>query len=168
MRYLAFGRGRGGLQLAIAAGRVIYLYPIRFEGPGVPAETLAVMNLECEERQLGLSLSEVIRSEVSRLNAFVLISRNNVQEILGEELLASSGLTKESPEIRLLAMQKFIKGRLQKQGELYLLSLSLTDVKTGRSVEVRSEATSRAEIEAAVRSLTADLIQKSSRIASVP
>ncbi len=168
VRYLAFGRGRGGLQLAIAAGREIYLYPIRFEGPGVPAETLAVMNLESEERELGLSLSEVIRSEVSRLNAFVLISRNNVQEILGEELLASSGLTKESPQIQLLAMQKFIKGRLQKQGEQYLLSLSLTDVKTGRSVEVRSEATSRAEIEAAARSLTADLIQKSSRVASVP
>jgi hypothetical protein len=98
----------------------------------------------------------------------VLISRNNVQEILGEELLASSGLTKEAPEIQLLAMQKFIKGRLQKQGEQYRLSLSLTDVKTGKSVEVRSEATSRAEIEAAARSLTGELLQKSSRVTSPP
>jgi len=84
-------------------------------------------------KQETVTLGNRLRSMLVKTNAFVVLERGQMDDILGEQGFQQTGCTTTECAVemgRLLNVQKMISGTIGKLGKTYTIDLSLIDVKT--------------------------------------
>jgi TolB-like protein len=85
-------------------------------------------------KQETVTLGNRLRSMLVKTNAFVVLERGQMDDILGEQGFQQTGCTTTECAVemgRLLNVQKMISGTIGKLGKTYTIDLSLIDVQTG-------------------------------------
>jgi TolB-like protein len=84
-------------------------------------------------KQETITLGNRLRSMLVKTNAFVVLERGQMDDILGEQGFQQTGCTTTECAVemgRLLNVQKMISGTIGKLGKTYTIDLSLIDVQT--------------------------------------
>jgi len=107
--------------------------------------TVAVFDFEATGVESGaaLTISELIRTEISRMDVWEVVERTKLNNIMKELELQKSGITQveKAREIgKILNAEKIILGSLGKLGSMYVLTARVIDVETGR-VDTAKKAT---------------------------
>lgn len=97
---------------------------------------IAVLNLENLgiDEHVTLALSERLRSELLATNAYRVIERNKMNDILKEQGLQQTGCTSDECAVeigKILNISRICAGSIGKVGSIYTVSLRLIDVGTG-------------------------------------
>lgn len=95
---------------------------LEFEGRGI------------SETEAG-PLTDRFRGELVRTNAFVVLSRDNMEEILREQAFQLSGCTSTECAVevgKILNSQKIVVGRIGRVGKTYTVDISFIDVESSR------------------------------------
>jgi hypothetical protein len=82
---------------------------------------------------VSLILTEALREELFMLDQYLLVNRENLQQVLQELNLQQSGLVDEKQIVKLgkwLAANEAVTGRLSSLGNTYILQAKLTDIRT--------------------------------------
>jgi hypothetical protein len=82
---------------------------------------------------VSLILSEALREELFSLGPFILVSRENINQVVDEMKLQHSGLVDEKQAVRIgdwLAANEMVTGNLAALGQVYVLSAKRTDIGT--------------------------------------
>ena len=99
-----------------------------------------------EQKESGRAIGDICRDVVQRSRQFILLDRENMRSILGEQDFAAAVQCDETKCLveygKLLSVQKMLHGRISLLGSSYVVYLSLTDVETGR---IESTVTAQAE-----------------------
>jgi hypothetical protein len=101
--------------------------------------TLAVMELKGLGTEISIAtiLTNNLISELSFLEGYTILERDQMQTILEEQGLQNSGLCDDNEYLveigGLLGAQKIVTGSIGKLGEMYSLSLRMFDVQTAKS-----------------------------------
>jgi TolB-like protein len=85
-------------------------------------------------KQETVTLGNRLRSMLVKTDAFVVLERGQMDDILGEQGFQQTGCTTTECAVemgRLLNVQKMISGTIGKLGKTYTIDLSLIDVQTG-------------------------------------
>jgi TolB-like protein len=85
-------------------------------------------------KQETITLGNRLRSMLVKTNAFIVLERGQMDDILGEQGFQQTGCTTTECAVemgRLLNVQKMISGTIGKLGKTYTIDLSLIDVQTG-------------------------------------
>jgi curli biogenesis system outer membrane secretion channel CsgG len=106
----------------------------KFPGPAKSAK-LAVFDFDTTEssRTVALILSEALREELYLLKQFVLVNRENLQQVLQETALQQTGLIDDKQAVKTgkgLAASQVVTGRLGLLGKTYVLQAKRIDVET--------------------------------------
>jgi hypothetical protein len=96
---------------------------------------LVVFDLESAEQYKTIAhiLTESLREELLLLNQFVLVNRENLQQVLQEQALQQTGLIDEQQSVKTgkgLAARQVVTGGLGLMGKTYVLQVKLIDVET--------------------------------------
>jgi TolB-like protein len=86
-------------------------------------------------KQETITLGNRLRSMLVKTNAFIVLERGQMDDILGEQGFQQTGCTTTECAVemgRLLNVQKMISGTIGKLGKTYTIDLSLIDVKTAQ------------------------------------
>ena len=86
-------------------------------------------------KQETITLGNRLRSMLVKTNAFIVLERGQMEDILDEQGFQQTGCTTTECAIemgRLLNMQKMISGSIGKLGKTYTIDLSLIDVQTAQ------------------------------------
>ncbi len=86
-------------------------------------------------KQETVTLGNRLRSMLVRTNAYVVLERGKMEEILQEQGFQQSGCTTTECAVevgRLLNMQKMVSGSFGKVGQTYTIDLALIDVGTAQ------------------------------------
>ncbi len=104
---------------------------------------LAVYDLDSAKhlKIVALILSEALREELLRLGNFILVNRENMNQVLQEIKLGQTGLIDEKQAIqagKVLAVSQIIVGRLASIGKSSLLQVKRIDTETHSTVAISS------------------------------
>lgn len=107
-------------------------------------ETIAVIDLETVgvSQTVSPTLSNIIRKTLMGSNQFIVIDRNQTDEILKEQGFQQTGCVSSECAVevgKMLGVQNIISGSISKLGELYIIDLQLIDVSTGKIKKIESE-----------------------------
>jgi len=141
---LACGCGPLGRMLAAcsSSGKV-FVWGITGGRPEEPVSSLAVIELQVKgvsdqslSDGLSFGLSDVARSEVIKFGRYVVLTRDKMKAVLGEQMFQES-MASEDPQFRvkvgkLLGAKKIMAGRVSRMGATYVVSMELIDVETGK------------------------------------
>lgn len=90
-----------------------------------------------------ITLSNMVRKELVNLKSYIVVDRNNMNEILDEQGFQQSGLCTNVECMvqvgRLLGVRKIIGGSIGALGRRYVVDLKIVDVETGRIEIMESE-----------------------------
>ncbi len=116
---------------------VLFLCAVSAYAQDISKTTIAVIDFEAQGiSQVDASiLTNRFRSELVNTQAFFVLERGQMDDILGEVGFQRSGCTSSECMIeigKLLNVQKMIGGSLGKLGDVYTMDLRLIDVQTGR------------------------------------
>jgi hypothetical protein len=106
------------------------------KSPGPAKSTkLAVFDFDTAEssRTVALILSEALREELYLLKQFVLVNRENLQQVLQETALQQTGLIDDKQAVKTgkgIAANQVVTGRLGLLGKTYVLQAKRIDVET--------------------------------------
>ena len=105
---------------------------------------IAVLNLDPVgiTAQQSITLSDRLRSELVKTNAFILLERTDMNEILKEQGFQLSGCTSDQCALqagKLLNVQQICAGSMGKIGQLYTVSVRLIDVESGQVLKTVTE-----------------------------
>lgn len=93
--------------------------------------------------KIGRALADLARQVVSESGRYVLLDRENMVRILGEEDFAAAMRCDQTRCLvaygRKLRAQKLGNGRVQRVGESFVLTIAITDVSSARIDGIRSE-----------------------------
>jgi TolB-like protein len=98
---------------------------------------IAILNLEGRgiSESEAATLSDQLRGHLVNLNAFIVLERGTMEEILQEQGLQQSGCTVTECAVRVgrvLNVQKIVAGSIGKIGKTYAINISMIDVESGR------------------------------------
>lgn len=129
---------------AFVAVLIIVLVPLAVHAQTGGVVSIAVLDLDMQEGVPGayrVGLSDILREELFHTGRFDVIERNKMENILTEQGLQLSGCTSDECAVeagQLLGVEQMVAGSVSILGELYVVSLRLIDVETGRLIEMRS------------------------------
>lgn len=89
-----------------------------------------------------LTITDILRSQISRQGYFNLMERNKVDEILKEQGFQQTGCTTSDCYVamgQMIGVDKLITGSIGKLGEVFIVSLRVMDVATGRIIRDETE-----------------------------
>ena len=98
---------------------------------------IAILNLEGRgiSESEAATLSDQLRGHLVNLNAFIVLDRGTMEEILQEQGLQQSGCTITECAVRVgrvLNVQKIVAGSIGKIGKTYAINISMIDVESSR------------------------------------
>ena len=117
-----------------------YLLLILFSLQTYSAETIALSPLKANgvTEDEAASLTDALRSELTKTGKYDVMERNQMDEILKEQGFQQSGACNETQcavEIgKLLAVKYIVLGNVGKVGKTYTMSVRMVDVSTGKIV----------------------------------
>jgi len=103
---------------------------------------IAVLDLKAYDmpKEESIILSEVLRSELHKQKVFRVINREDMQEIMGEQMFQNSGLCDEKGclvEIgNVLSVEKIISGSVGKIGSTYSLTIKQINIETSENDKI--------------------------------
>jgi tetratricopeptide (TPR) repeat protein len=142
--------------------------PMRATQPnGLPSEnksmestksTVAIIDLvpgEDISNKMVVNLSDYLRIQLLHTQMFTVVTRENLEDVLKEQKLQMSGLTKEDliKVGQLLGAQKIFTGSIGKVGTSYLINLKMIDVSSGEILKAETEKNTGNEEEALLNSI---------------
>ena len=103
------------------------------EKPKIAVMDLKGKNLSQDEAD---AVTDFLRTDLVNTKSFTVIERDRIKDVLKEQELSISGVTKESGEAakvgELLNVKFIMVGTLSKLGEKYFLNIRVVDVETGK------------------------------------
>ncbi len=103
------------------------------ENPKIAVMDLEGKNLSQDEAD---AVTDFLRTDLVNTKSFTVIERDRIKDVLKEQELSISGVTKESGEAakvgELLNVKFIMVGTLSKLGEKYFLNIRVVDVETGK------------------------------------
>ena len=110
----------------------------------ITKEQIAVLNLEAVgvSETESMTLTDRLRSEIIRTDAFILLERSKMSEILQEQGFQMTGCTSTECAVeagRLLNVRQICAGSVGKVGALYTITIRLIDVETGAVAKIVTE-----------------------------
>lgn len=90
---------------------------------------------------VSLILSDALREELFSLGPFILVNRENLNQVMDELKLQQSGLVDDTQAVRIgdwLAANEMITGNLAALGQVYVLSVKRTDIGTLKALGMGS------------------------------
>jgi len=117
--------------------------PEKGEGVGPGKVRLAVHDLEADDpmKIAALVLSDALREELFRTGRFVLVNRENFNQVIQEMLLGHTGLVQERQVIeagKALAARQILVGRFATFGDSALLQAKIVDTETHETLAISS------------------------------
>jgi len=113
--------------------------------PEADRESLALIDFDADSSlgtRTGLALADIAREAVLDSNQFLLVDRENMLTILGEEDLAAAIKCDQARCLvqygKKLRAQKIFHGRVSKVGETFVLRFGITDCGTAETVAIRT------------------------------
>ena len=82
-----------------------------------------------------ISLSDIVNSEMIETGRYIIVDRRNTKAIMNEMAIQMTGATSQEQVVeigKLLNVQKIVSGNISKLGSKFVISLSLTDVESGK------------------------------------
>jgi len=103
--------------------------------PSAGPQKLVIFDFEAPEQYKTIAhiVTESFREEILLLNQYVLINRENLQQVLKEQALQQTGLLDEKQAVKTgkgLAAKQVVFGGLGVLGKTYVLQIKLIDVET--------------------------------------
>ncbi|OIN97590.1 hypothetical protein AUJ66_02585 [Candidatus Desantisbacteria bacterium CG1_02_38_46] len=134
---------------------VICLISVVFFSPLVSAQepktTAAVIDLQAEEgvsQSVARMLSDYLRAQLFNTQKFIMVTRENMEQILKEQQFQLAGCTSEECIVQagqLLGVRKMFTGFVGKVGTTYLITLKIIDVESGKIDRVETEECDKCE-----------------------
>jgi hypothetical protein len=90
---------------------------------------------------VSLILADALREELFKIGPFVLVSRENIAQVMDELKLQQSGLVDEKQAVRIggwMAANEMVTGKLAELGKIYVLSATRTDISTLKALGMGS------------------------------
>ena len=112
---------------------------------GQEKNTIAVIDFEPRgvSQNESLTLSDLFRTEIKKTNSYVLVERNQVQEILKEQGFQQSGCVSNECAVEvgsLLGVQNMISGSIGKVGNTYNVNVYMFSVETGEVLKTVNQS----------------------------
>jgi hypothetical protein len=116
---------------------------VEAETPVKGRTQLAVYDLDSEKhlKIVAIILSEALREELFRMGKFILVNRENMNQVLQEVKLGQTGLIDEKQAIqagKVLAVKQIILGRLASIGKSSLIQAKRIDTETHNTMSISS------------------------------
>jgi len=131
-------------KISISASAVLFFFFFSFicfdcfsQQPPPAKFHIAILNLEgrgVSESETA-TLSDQLRGQLVNLNAFIVLDRGTMEDILKEQGLQQSGCTITECAVRVgrvLNVQKIVAGSIGKIGKTYAINISMIDVESSR------------------------------------
>lgn len=121
--------------------------------------TAAVMDLEPGEgisKGTAMSLSDYLRIQLVNTNDFVVVTRENMEQVLKEQQFQLSNCTSQECIVqvgKLLGARKMFAGSIGKVGTTYLITLRIIDVESGKIEKAETEKCTKCEEDALIKSI---------------
>lgn len=127
---------------------------------------IAVLNLEGRgiSENDAATLSERLRGQLVKTNAFIVIDRENMDKTLGEQGFQMTGCTRVACAVRagqILNAKKIVLGSIGKLGATYAVDISVIDVESGQ-IERSFNKDHRGKIDGLLEILAAIAVEMSS------
>lgn len=127
---------------------------------------IAVLNLEGRgiSENEAATLSERLRGQLVKTNAFIVIDRENMDKTLGEQGFQMTGCTRVACAVRagqILNAKKIVLGSIGKLGATYAVDISVIDVESGQ-IEKSFNKDHRGKIDGLLEILAAIAVEMSS------
>ena len=131
-------------KISTLALKILFFYALSFIGfeatgqqPPPAKFHIAILNLEGRgiSESEAATLSDQLRGHLVNLNAFIVLDRGTMEEILQEQGLQQSGCTITECAVRVgrvLNVQKIVAGSIGKIGKTYVINISMIDVESSR------------------------------------
>lgn len=166
---LQFGWRQGGWQVAVADGKNVTTFPIKVgtEAGGVPTDALAVTvptdpKADPATLSLARAAADTMQTAAVGMGRFVVVNRNNLNEVMDELALSRTGLVEKKTRLKLghlVNARRFLVAKIVPVGASYHVTLWLEAVETGRVIASQDgEAASKGEVMTLARSLTTGLL----------
>ncbi len=107
-------------------------------------ELIAVLDLEAVDasKSQASAMTDRLREELLRSGKFILVNRDQMEAVLNEQAFQQTGCTSSECAVqvgKVLGVRKIVSGRVTKiDDQHWLLSASLTDVETARTLRAES------------------------------
>ena len=114
-----------------------YLLPLLFVSLAWGKTTIAVLDFEGKgipESETSI-LTDRLRNEVVKTGIFVVLERNQMDDVLKEQGFQQSGCISSECAVevgRMLGVQQMVAGSIGKVGSVYTVSARIFDVETGK------------------------------------
>ena len=101
--------------------------------------SIAVIDLRSVglEEEFSVLLTDALRSELFKYEKFEVMNRENMQEIMGEQVFQASGVCDDNAcyvEMgKVLAVEKIVTGSIGKLGNTYSLTIKMIDIETSKN-----------------------------------
>jgi len=131
-------------KISISALKILFFSLLSFLGfesfgqqPPPAKFHIAILNLEgrgVSENETA-TLSDQLRGQLVNLNAFIVLDRGKMEDLLKEQGFQQSGCTITACAVRVgrvLNVQKIVAGSIGKIGKTYAINISMIDVESGR------------------------------------
>lgn len=127
---------------------------------------VAVLDFQAGEKMgadVGRALADLGRDAIQESGRFVLVDRERIAEILGERDFAAAVRCDTAMCLveygKLLGARKMMHGRISQLGEVYVLAVGMTDVKTGEQVSKTASLASVEESTGAMPNLVCHILR---------
>jgi len=99
--------------------------------------TIAVMDLQAQGVSAidAVVISDLLRTAIVTTNAFTIVERGRLDQVIGELGYQQSGCTEQECAVKIgkmLNAKKIVVGSVGRLGKLYLINIRLVDVETGK------------------------------------
>jgi tetratricopeptide (TPR) repeat protein len=119
----------------------------------------AVMDLRAEEgvsQSVSRTLSDYLRTELVSTDKFVLVTRENMEEVLKEQKFQLSGCTDQECAVeagKLIGVRKMFTGSIGKVGATYIINLKIIDVESGKIDRAETDQCAKCEEDFLIKSI---------------
>ena len=135
----------GGEIEKVETGEAIVMRPsaeskkVEYKPVSQKLKTAAVMDLKAQNVPdfIAEILGDAVRDEMFRSKRYILLNRNDMESLMGEQALSMTGMVDEKSAVevgRLLSLETMIFGSVSKLGDTYSISLNVVDVQTGKII----------------------------------
>ena len=128
--------------------------------------TLAVLDFQYGESldaEVGRALADLCRNAIQESGRFVLVDRERIADVLGERDFAEATQCDSAVCLvkygKLLGAQKMMHGRINRLGEVYVLSTGMTDVETSEQISKSASLESIEDSTEAIPDLVCQILQ---------
>lgn len=147
---------------------IILLLSILITIPVYSAEKMRTAIIDLQARGISKvtsgAITDLIRSDLVDSGQFIVVERNQMNEILKEQGFQQTGCTDSSCAVKigkLLSAEKILLGEVSKIGKTILITIRIVDVEKGvAEFSSREKAASEDVIDVAVRKLSIKLIER--------